>query len=1142
MIDLTNSSNEDKDVTTTVYETALDLTQATEASLEGRSYTAQSLQDLWADTPMSPEIAATPSPNPLCHATSRVTSTVKGPCPTISAIEESQQEPEQPQAGEHTNVEESGGSSLTQLPSRQPDTPAPQGPPVALGSQLATEQPGSPRSQSLSQAHLPGEDIDYQHDEYLALRKRATCSGILGEQEGATGNWEYLCGIEIWLPAHVAREIRGFDRAKRCQALRTRKRASTQDTSQDGMEYHWGFLIGPKAERNNPIPGARYHVKNSPLGWTYEEIPLANVRSTNSLLARILIAKIKDEQRLIALFRRLPVVQGDPNWRCRTWVASALAEIARDGMCVGTAELDWPKIEAASRQYVANKTASGRYGFDADMTKPKPTWDMVENKEIVPCGAYFKSSFKDMLSDKAKHQLDLFVKAEAKLEIHNTTGTMLWSWRLESDRSEPYGALVFDIHAEPEKFIQVFCSFVMMSSEELGLDTFIKRKGGKLFPWHLHRSAASTPSLEVTAADVLPRSGLRLPSSRPASLSRSGSPHGSSSLSLSTARFGRSPRATPPGSPAESYDEIRSIIVRAFSPLVAVYATEELDNLAAAKGVAGGFTGLIRPYGERVSGKVVVRDSVGASRAWDDFGVHFADLGRLAYDAAAESTEAPQPSTVLADLEQVLETVLESEDDEGYDADAHGEDGHDHSNSNSHDNHDDSHDDHAGGRSASPLYKRFLARLLRSQRISAHSSLMHPVAAVIAISAAAEEPIETLRQLYRQTSHGTRTLPPYANPEYLRYYVLVHDQDRDDLARSTALFDQMKRHFGLHCHLLKLRSSAALPSDDNVEQLPQCEWLSPSEDLQCMADTAALDDLQRPHRPSVSASDAAAIRTFVRELVTQSVVPHMEQRIALWNDQIASRRRGLSGRFMSISKRWAGLGSATRLSSSSSPSTGNYDSTHAHYRFDTPEALLGKLADFALMLRDFKLAASTLDLVRSDYNNDKAWKYLAGANEMCCVANLLNPLTGTAAAKLKMESFDQMLETACYSYLTRCNDAASALRALLLGVELLKVRGKQGAELAAKWGIRILELGLVGSCGHPLLSERIASCFAGQIGIGHTGWGTRKRKAAMWNVTAADDWMKLGRAAFAADALDQANELPTPSAAEHEPPAAPAWS
>ncbi|RMZ92493.1 hypothetical protein DV736_g267, partial [Chaetothyriales sp. CBS 134916] len=560
--------------------------------------------------------------------------------------------------------------------------------------------------------------------------------------------------------------------------------------------------------------------------------------------------------------------------------------------------------------------------------------------------------------------------------------------------------------------------------------------------WHLHRSAASTPALDVPA-DVISRSGLGLDSSRPASLSRSASPHGS--LSLSAPRFGRSSLATPPGSAAESYDELRSIIVRAFSPLVAVYPTQELDDLARAKGIAGGFTALIRPYGERVAGKVVVRDSVGASRAWDDFAVHFADLGRLAHDATAAS---------------------------------------------------------------------------------AASTASQPIAAVIAISSATQQPIDTLRHLYHQSSQGIRTLPPYASPEYLRYYVLVHDEDRDDLSKSTALFNQMKRHFGLHCHLLKLRSSATSPSDGNAKVLPQCEWLSPSEDLQHMADTARLADLHRPTIPSIAASDDAAIRTFVRELVTQSVVPHMEQRIALWNEQIASRRRGISGRFMSLSKRWAGIGSSARHSSSSSgASTGNYDSLQGHYRYDSPEALLRKLADFALMLRDFKLAASTFDLVRSDYSNDKAWKYLAGANEMCCIANLLNPLTGTAAAKLKMESFDHMLDTACYSYLTRCNDATSALRALLLGVELLKVRGKHGAELAAKWGIRILKLGLVGSCGHALVSERIAACFAGQIGVGNTGWGTRKRKAAMWNVTAADDWMKLGRAAFAAETLGQANEL-----------------
>lgn len=128
----------------------------------------------------------------------------------------------------------------------------------------------------------------------------------------------------------------------------------------------------------------RYHVTNDPIqGWTYSEVSLANVQSTNNLLARILIAKVEDENRLIDIFRSTAVVQGDPNWRCRTWVADVLSRIAKDGTAVGTAELGWNRIEAVARDYVAKKTAAGRYLNAADMVLPKPTWDMLEGKETV---------------------------------------------------------------------------------------------------------------------------------------------------------------------------------------------------------------------------------------------------------------------------------------------------------------------------------------------------------------------------------------------------------------------------------------------------------------------------------------------------------------------------------------------------------------------------------------------------------------------------------------------------------------------------------------------------------------------------------------------------------------------------------------
>lgn len=76
------------------------------------------------------------------------------------------------------------------------------------------------------------------------------------------------------------------------------------------------------------------------VGWAYEEVRLASVQSTNSLLARIVVTKVKDEARLTAIHRSVSVVQNDPNWRCRSWVADVLDRIAVDGKAVGTAELD----------------------------------------------------------------------------------------------------------------------------------------------------------------------------------------------------------------------------------------------------------------------------------------------------------------------------------------------------------------------------------------------------------------------------------------------------------------------------------------------------------------------------------------------------------------------------------------------------------------------------------------------------------------------------------------------------------------------------------------------------------------------------------------------------------------------------------
>ena len=231
-----------------------------------------------------------------------------------------------------------------------------------------------------------------------------------------------------------------------------------------------------------------------------------------------------------------------------------------------------------------------------------------------------------------------------------------------------------------------------------------------------------------------------------------------------------------------------------------------------------------------------------------------------------------------------------------------------------------------------------------------------------------------------------------------------------------------------------------------------------------------------------------------------------------WNDQVASRRRGISGRFMSLSKRWAGFGSnkaaASGLSGASNASGSNYDSQRGFYPPETPEATMRQLGDYAFMLRDWKLAHSTYDFLRTDFSHDKAWSYHAAANEMVAITSLLVPQTYNS--KYKLEVIDQILDTAAYSYLTRCSMPSSVVRCFTLAIELLKNRGSIAADDAARVGGKLLEYGVLDPIAQALTSERIAECYMSRTVLAAPTMSSRQRQAALWNILSAELWVKLG--------------------------------
>jgi hypothetical protein len=246
--------------------------------------------------------------------------------------------------------------------------------------------------------------------------------------------------------------------------------------------------------------------------------------------------------------------------------------------------------------------------------------------------------------------------------------------------------------------------------------------------------------------------------------------------------------------------------------------------------------------------------------------------------------------------------------------------------------------------------------------------------------------------------------------------------------------------------------------------------------------------------------------------------------MAQWNEQVATRRRGISGRLISMSRRWTPFGPSRNSSSPvQASSNSNYDSLQGFYRPDTPEAVMRKLADYAFMLRDFKLAASTYDLLRADFDTDKAWKYYAGANEMAAISTLMNSQTMTS--KSRAETIDRMLEGATHSYIHRCASPFYALRTLAISMELLKLRGSSAVDDAARWASKILDNNLVGEIGKALFTERISAVYSSRQGIGSMSWGSRGRKAALWAVLAADAFLKLQKTVQAEKCLDEANKI-----------------
>lgn len=201
--------------------------------------------------------------------------------------------------------------------------------------------------------------------------------------------------------------------------------------------------------------------------------------------------------------------------------------------------------------------------------------------------------------------------------------------------------------------------------------------------------------------------------------------------------------------------------------------------------------------------------------------------------------------------------------------------------------------------------------------------LSRPKLVVLGVSTAHPDPIAELTRLMDTCRQAPIFQRGFLDPEVPKYFILLHDSASSDYSASLSLFEKMKRQMNGNCHLLRINSR---PEEDTspfiedlwrpymvreamLESVPREEILGStaeggldgfggggggtSADRPVVGDPSGgkdedhqVDETKRCGE-LLSPEDVQGIRVMCKELLTQTIIPFMEQNCQIWNEQVS---------------------------------------------------------------------------------------------------------------------------------------------------------------------------------------------------------------------------------------------------------------
>ncbi|WVZ60808.1 LOW QUALITY PROTEIN: hypothetical protein U9M48_010785, partial [Paspalum notatum var. saurae] len=303
--------------------------------------------------------------------------------------------------------------------------------------------------------------------------------------------------------------------------------------------------------------------------------------------------------------------------------------------------------------------------------------------------------------------------------------------------------------------------------------------------------------------------------------------------------------------------------------------------------------------------------------------------------------------------------------------------------------------------------KKFNRELMRTLSFSEHETFDHPVACLLVVSSMDKEPVSKFVDLF-----NTNQLPSLLNegimdPQILKHYLVLHDQQEGPQDIAVNVLAEMRSTLGLNdCKLLCINSSTEADAS-NADN----SWLP----------YKALGLNNREETCFLNMDDLNEIKDFMQDFVSNHIIPYMEQKIRVLNQQVATTRKGFRNQIKNLWWR-------KRDDVPEAPNG-------PMYTFTSIESQIRVLGDFAFMLRDYELALSNYRLLATDYKLDKAWKRFAGVQEMSGLCYFMLDQSRKDA--------EYCMENAFSTYLrTGSSGQRNATRCGLWWAEMLKTRGQ----------------------------------------------------------------------------------------------------